>query len=82
MPPQNNSLAIEVCPEHSGITSSLDSLKDSDKSQWEHINGIEKALSHLVPVWTAIVLMVMGTVTGSALTFAGMMFKFAGKIAP
>ena len=49
--------------------------KDTDE-QWSHINNMENALRKLVPVWTTIVLMVMSGLTGSALTFAGMIFKF------
>ena len=56
-------------------------LQKSDNNQWEHINGLEKALSHLVPIWTTVVLTLMGAMTGSALTFAAMMFKFAGNLA-
>ena len=54
-------------------------LKTSDSDQWEHINNLESALHKLVPVWTALVLMVMSGLTGSALTFAGMIIKFAGS---
>jgi len=51
--------------------------KDTDE-QWKHINNMENALRKLVPIWTTIVLMVMSGLTGSALTFAGMIFKFFG----
>lgn len=71
---------MELCREHSGIKADIDNLKQSDKDQWEHITAIETALPKLVPVWITIVLTVMGAITGSALTFAAMMFKFAGKI--
>ena len=54
-------------------------LKESDHDQWEHINNVEMGLSKLVPVWTTVVLMVMSGLTGSALTFAGMIMKFAGE---
>lgn len=59
-------------------TEQIDTLKKETRDQWDHINGLEKALSKLVPVWLTIVLTVMGGITGSALTFAGMMIKFAG----
>ena len=52
-------------------------LKESDKDQWDHINGLEKAIQKLVPVWVTVVLMAMSAITASALTFAGMMIKFA-----
>ena len=55
----------------------ISQLKESDNTQWEHITGLEKAIQRLVPVWTTIVLMVMSGVTGSALTFAGMIMKFS-----
>lgn len=50
-------------------------LKKSDTEQWKHINGYEKALSKLVPVWTTIVLMAMSGLTASALTFAVVMTR-------
>jgi len=59
-------------------TTQIEQLKKSDDEQWEHINGLEKALHRLVPVWTTVVLMVMSAMTGSALTFAGMIIKFTG----
>ena len=54
-------------------------LRKSNDDQWEHINGLEKAFRNFVPIWTTVVLTVMGALTGSALTFAGMMVKFAGR---
>ena len=51
---------------------------DTDE-QWEHINALENALRKFVPVWTTIVLMVGSALTGSALTFAGMIIKFANS---
>lgn len=65
-----------LCVQH---TERIDRLiKDTD-SQWNHINGLEKAIQKLVPVWITIVLMVMSGLTGSALTFAGMIIKFSGS---
>lgn len=55
--------------------------KDTDE-QWTHINDVEKSLRKLVPIWTTIVLMVMSAVTGSALTFAGMIVRFVGTKSP
>ena len=46
--------------------------------QWGHINKLEEMMRKLVPVWTTIVLRVMSGLTGSALTFAGMIIKFSG----
>jgi hypothetical protein len=54
-------------------------LQDSDKMQWTHIDGLEKALRSYVPVWVTIVLSVAGFVTGSALTFAVTLVKLAGN---
>ncbi len=54
-------------------------LEASDKTQWEHINKWNDTIRKYVPVWVTIVLMAMSGITGAALTFAGMMIKFAGK---
>lgn len=54
-------------------------LRTSDADQWKKINKLEEWLKKLVPVWVTISLMVMSGVTGSALTFAGMIIKFAGS---
>lgn len=67
------------CSEHSGTCEAIVNLKKSDEAQWSKINQIEKALTRLVPVWVAIVLTVMGTVTGASLSIAVMAFKFSGK---
>lgn len=55
-------------------------LKNSDKDQWDHITGLEKALTKLIPVWTTVVLTLAGFITGSALTFAGLVIRFADKL--
>jgi hypothetical protein len=70
LPSENQNSAVQA--------NEIEHLICSDKEQWEHINGLEKALQKFVPVWTTIVLTVMGTVTGSALTCAVMFVKFAG----
>jgi|GEM_PF-4169626 len=58
-------------------------LEESARDQWEHINGLQTDFSRLmqrwVPAWVSLVLTMAGFVTGSALTFAGMMIKFAGQ---
>jgi hypothetical protein len=69
----------DVCQAHSGVKSDIDNLKKSDKSQWEHITTLEEKVGKLVPVWITIILMAMSALTGSALTFAGMILKFAGN---
>ncbi len=74
-----NNIDKEYCDIHSGCLESIKNLEKSDNSQWEHINTIEKTLPKLVPVWVTIVLMVSSALTGSALTFAAMCFKFSGK---
>ncbi len=50
-------------------------LEKSDEDQWDHITGLETALRKLVPIWTTVVLMTMSAITGSALTFAGMILR-------
>jgi len=70
----------EKCDAHSGFEKSIENLEKSDTDQWNHINKIEAALPRLVPVWVAIVLMVMSGLTGSALTFAGMIIRFSGAV--
>jgi len=57
----------------------LKTLEQSDTDQWEHINSTEDALRKLGPIWITVALMVMSGVIGSALTFAGMIIKFAGS---
>ncbi len=54
-------------------------LKDSDVGQWAEINKIREFMRKLVPIWVTIVLMASSAVTGSALTFAGMIIKMSGK---
>lgn len=68
----------EFCKAHSGVIADLDNLKSDGIEQWRHINSIEDRLPKLVPIWVTIVLTVMGALTGSALTFAGMMLRFTG----
>ena len=58
----------------------IGNLKDSDEKQWSSINKMQEFMRKLVPVWVTVVLTAMGMITGSALTFAGMMIKFAGRI--
>jgi len=72
-------MAKERCDAHSGFEKSIENLEKSDVDQWTHINKIEAALPRLVPVWVALVLMLMSGLTGSALTFAGMIIKFTGS---
>lgn len=72
-------MAKEKCDAHSGFEKSIENLEKSDIDQWTHINKIEAALPRLVPVWVALVLMLMSGLTGSALTFAGMIIKFTGS---
>ena len=61
------------------VETEVDNLKKSDDDQWTAISDLRKFMQKLVPVWTTIVLMVMSAVTASALTFAGMLIKMAGK---
>ena len=57
----------------------IETLEKSDEKQWDEISGIKKHLQKLIPFWVAMVLMACSFVTGSALTFAGMIVKFSGK---
>lgn len=63
------------------VETEVDNLKDSDGKQWASIDKLKERFELLmrkwVPVWVTLVLTVMGTITGSALTFAGMVFKFS-----
>ena len=55
----------------------IDDLKDQDEKQWAELDKIKSALTKLIPVWVGGVLTLAGLLTGSALTFAGVIFKFA-----
>ncbi len=59
------------------VENEVGNLKDSDDSQWSEIKGIREFMRKLVPVWVTVVLMVMSAVTGSALTFAGMLIRMS-----
>ncbi len=65
-----------LCVQH---TERIDRLITDTNEQWTHINRLEDLMRKLVPVWTTIVLMIMSGLTGSALTFAGMIIKFSGS---
>lgn len=64
-------------------TEAIENLKKDTADQWKAINTLrtkfDEIMHRWIPVWVAIVLTVMGTVTGSALTFAGMIIKFSGR---
>jgi len=72
----NGNKKDEDCSVHA---EKLRQLESSDREQWQHINRWNETIRKYVPVWTTIVLMIMSCLTGSALTFAGMMLKFSGK---
>lgn len=57
----------------------INTLIKSDDEQWTAINQIREFMRKLVPIWVTVTLMVMSAITGSALTFAGMIIKFAGS---
>ncbi len=61
------------------IENDIETLKKSDNDQWSTINEIQRYMRKLIPVWVAMVLMAMSAVTGSALTFAGMVVRFSSK---
>lgn len=54
-------------------------LKTVDNEQWIAINDIRNFMHKLVPMWVTFVLTAAGFITGSALTFAGMLIKVVGK---
>ena len=57
------------------VETEVDNLKESDSKQWSAIVRIENR----PPVWTTVVLMAFSAMSGSALTLAGMIIKFAGQ---
>jgi len=61
------------------IESEVQTLKKSDNDQWDAINDIRQFMRKLIPVWVTVVLMVLSGITGSALTFAGMVIRMSGK---
>ena len=69
----------EHCSDHSGCQEAIANLKKADDAQWAKITLIERALTRLVPVWVALVLTVMGSVTGASLSIAVMVIKFYEK---
>lgn len=70
----------KTAEERIGVTESeIKTLKQSDQGQWSAINELRAYMHKLVPIWVTIVLTVMGGITGSALTFAGMIIKMSGK---
>jgi len=65
------------------VETEVDNLKASESKQWTAIEKLRERFDLLmrkwVPAWVTFVLMGMSAVTASALTFAGMMIKMAGK---
>lgn len=61
------------------IETEVATLKRSDTDQWEAISDIRQFMRKLIPIWTATVLMAASFITGSALTFAGMVIRMSGK---
>ena len=59
------------------VETEVDNLKESDSNQWSEISKIREFMRKLVPIWVTVVLMVMSAVTGSALTFAGMLVRLS-----
>ena len=73
-------MANKTPEERIGINETeINTLKKSDNNQWGAIEDLRQFMRKLVPVWTTIVLMTMSAITASALTFAGMLIKMAGK---
>jgi len=57
----------------------ISQLRTSDDRQWIKLNEHDSLFRKYVPLWTTVILMVSSALTGSALTFAGMIIKFAGR---
>ena len=55
----------------------IGNLKDSDNNQWKEISKIREFMRKLIPIWVTVVLMALSAVTGSALTFAGMIIRMS-----
>ena len=53
----------DLCPAHSGITSEIRTLKDSDKKQWDAIDKLQNRL----PVWATILISVLTFFLGCAI---------------
>jgi len=60
-------------------TEAIENLKKNNVCQWSEISKQRSRLDELmrkwIPVWVALVLTTMGTITGSALTIAVMAVK-------
>ena len=54
-------------------------LKQDTTDQWKAIEDLRQFMRKLVPVWVTVVISVLTFITGSALTIAIMVIKFAGK---
>ncbi len=54
-------------------------LKQDTTDQWKAIEDLRQFMRKLVPVWVTVVISVLTFITGSALTIAIRVIKFAGK---
>lgn len=54
-------------------------LKRSDFEQWETIHKIEEFMRRQIPVWVALMMTLMGSITGATIAWAGTMMHFTGK---
>jgi hypothetical protein len=65
------------------VETEIVNLKDSDSKQWSAIDVLKEKYDTLmrkwVPVWVTIGFTIMGAMTGSALTFAGMVMKYSSS---
>ena len=61
------------CEEHSGVCEAIATLKKSDAEQWVVIRKIQNR----PPVWTTLLLTVMGGGIGWAFTYASFAVKLA-----
>lgn len=77
--PENCPRAIQLTERVNHNDAAIVDLKDDNSKQWDEINWLKKALTKLVPIWVTVVMMAMSFITGSALTYAGLVIKFSGK---
>lgn len=59
--------------------SQISQLRKETSEQWTAIHKIEEFMHKLVPIWVTLALMASSALTGAALTFAGMIIKFANS---
>lgn len=61
------------------IESKVIRLEKDTTEQWDAINELRRFMRKLVPVWVTVAFSTLTFLTGSALTIAVMVIRFAGK---